>query len=758
MQRPRQKSRPESTPKNRPASLRERKERKEQLLTRRSPSVARSIADAVVVKDEDLYFLTERDGSVPLGDSHGFGLYYHDCRFLDGYELRLAGAEMNPLAATASRGYTAVLELTNPDFQTPDGRLIEKESIGMTWKRTIDSRRRMLDDLITVRNYAPKEIDFPLSITFQAGFEDVFAVRGLLPERPGRLHPPVWKKEILQFAYDGGDGLYRSVVIRFSPSPWKKEETTAAFRMRLGSEEEQEILVSVAVIASSRKSDLTPKRFYSIDTGAVERALNRSSEAWLENQTKIRSDGHLLNEVLERSLRDLGVLRTTIIDRRFFAAGVPWFTTLFGRDSLISALQTLAFQQETAEQTLRLLAHYQGRKEDPWRDERPGKILHEFRMGELARMGEIPYTPYYGTVDATPLFLILIGRHAAWSGSMALFHDLKEHIERALEWIASEEARNGGYIAYESDTKQELINQGWKDSGDAIVNEEGEIARPPIALVEVQGYVYLAKRLIADLYRRAGEADRADRLLREADDLRTRFNRDFWLEERGHYALALQAGKKPAAVLSSNPGHALWARIADPEKAQKTMARLTADDMFSGWGVRTLSEKERRYNPIGYHLGTVWPHDNSFIAAGFRRYGHDEAALRIFTGIIEAAMHFSANRLPELFSGFSRKTFDLPVHYPVACHPQAWAAGSVPYFIESFLGLAPEAFERRLRIVRPILPGFIDHLEVHSLRVGEARVDLKFDRIDGDRIKTSVIKVEGEIDVRIEEEGDSISS
>jgi len=736
-------------------SPQEKEERKEQALAQGSPSIVRSIADAVVVKDGDLYFLTERDGNVPVGNTHGLGLYYHDCRYLSGYEMALAGTKPNLLAATASHGFMAILELTNLNIRMPDGLLIRKEEIGMTWKRTIDSSRLMLDDLLLFQNFSPKEIHFSISFIFQATFEDVFVVRGLMSEQPGRLHPPVWKGSLLQFTYDGRDGLHRSVVIHFPFPLDQRKGNSATFHVSLQPEEKKEFLISLAVIESPHSSDLQPKPLLSINTKEIEERLHHASKAWLGNQTEVRSDSLLLNSVLDRSLRDLRVLRTSLMGQQFFAAGVPWYTTLFGRDSLISSLQTLAFEQETAAQTLRLLAHYQGQKVDAWRDEQPGKILHELRVGELARTGEIPHTPYYGTIDATPLFLILICRYAAWTGSLSLFRELKGHIERALAWIATQESQHGeGYLAYESKSKNGLINQGWKDSGDAIMNADGSLARPPIALVEVQGYVFLAKTLIADLYRRAGEADRADQLAEEAHLLQTRFNRDFWLEDQGFYALALQAGMKPAAVLTSNPGQALWSRIVDPQKAQKTMERLMADEMFNGWGIRTLSQKERRYNPIGYHLGTVWPHDNSLIAAGFRHYGYDDAALRVFSGILEAAMHFGAYRLPELFSGFSREEFEIPVRYPVACHPQAWAAGSIPYLLEISLGLVPEAFEQRLRIIRPILPDFIDHVELHRLRVGTAQVDLKFDRAADHRIKTSVMKVDGELDVQIEEETD----
>ncbi len=504
---------------------------------------------------------------------------------------------------------------------------------------------------------------------------------------------------------------------------------------------------------ATQPAQVQPKEAPAPDFQNLKRLLHQSAAEWLQCQTEVRSDSLLLDRVLERSLRDLRVLRSRLQGHTFFAAGVPWYVTLFGRDSLISSLQMLAYEPEVAAETLRLLAVYQGTKVDDWRDEEPGKIMHELRVGEMARTNEIPQTPYYGSIDATPLFLILISRHAAWTGSLALFQELRGPVERALEWMAKFGDPNGkGYLAYQVKSAKGLGNQGWKDSGDAIVNADGSLAEPPIALAEVQGYAYLAKVGLADLFQRAGEPDRARQLRQEADDLRARFNRDYWLEDLGVYALALQADQKPAAVVASNAGQVLWSGIADPDKARRTMTRLLADDMFNGWGIRTLSDKERRYNPVGYHLGTVWPHDNSLIVAGFRRYGFDEAACRVFTGIVEAATHFHADRLPEVFAGLPRVPFDTPVHYPVACHPQAWAAGALPFMTEVLLGLVPGAFERRLRIVRPVLPEFVGRVEVRRLRVGDARADLSFRRTGAGPVEVTVRQVDGSLDVVVEPE------
>jgi glycogen debranching enzyme len=430
--------------------------------------------------------------------------------------------------------------------------------------------------------------------------------------------------------------------------------------------------------------------------------------------------------LFERCIRDLRVLRTSLDGEQYFSAGLPWYGALFGRDSLIASLQTLAFEPRIAEHTLRLLAKFQGTEVSEWRDEQPGKILHEYRVGELAHLNEIPQTPYYGSVDSTPLFLILMAEHAKWTGDLTLFYELKETVDRAFEWMRKYgDVSGSGYLEYNSQSKEGLGNQGWKDSGDAIVNADGSLASPPIALVEVQGYVYLAKILGSELYERAGDKDAADRLRAEAHELRTRLEKEFWLKDKGIYAMALQAGKQPAAVVSSNAGQLLWSGMVDSARAKKTMEQLMSKEMFGGWGIRTFSSAEARYNPVGYHLGTVWPHDNSIIAAGFRKYGFDDAACQVFTGIVEASKHFEKRRLPELFAGFSRDQFPIPVRYPVACHPQAWAAGSIPFMLQSLLGLVPKAFENRLQILRPVLPDFVQSLELRRLRGGQLYSGLK---------------------------------
>lgn len=738
------------TTKHEGLSPKQQHERKNRVLTKGTPSIVRSIADAVVIKDGDIFFLTPPDGNVPMDEGHGYGLYYHDCRYLNGYTLKLAGTQPSLLVSTSAEGFTSIYQLTNPDIRMEDGKLIPKEQIGLKWTRTIDGSSTTLQDVLTFRNYGLDAYSFPISMQFRSEFEDVFAVRGLLQETLGKRLPPEWHDDALCLGYEGADGLYRSVSIVFSEKPQKVHDTTAEFDLSLRPREQKQLIISLNVTETPEKQQSSEKQ-QTPNVGATHDSLRHSSDEWLDRQTSVKSDSLLLNSIMERSLRDLRVLRSSLDGKHYYAAGLPWFGTLFGRDSATVCIQTLAYHTDVAEQTLRLLAQLQGTEVNEYKDEQPGKILHSIRVGEMAHTGEIPHSPYYGTVDATPLFLILMGHYSSWTGDISLFNDLRDNVNRALKWMDEYgDTDSDGYIDYESTSTKGLVNQGWKDSGDAIVNADGSLARPPIALVEVQGYAYMAKLLMADLFRRAGESRRAEALEKQAKELRSRFNKGFWLENEGYYALALQKDDAPCAVLSSNPGQALWTGIVDPDMAKRTVDLLMSDDMYNGWGIRTLTDKATRYSPIAYHLGTVWPHDNSLIAAGFKRYDFDKEARQVCTGIVEAAMRFNNYRLPEVFSGFSREEYGKPVDYPVACHPQAWAAGTVPYLVTTLLGLTPEAFDNRLRIVRPSLPDFTDYIEVQGLRVGKGSADLRFSRNAHGDTEVKVLCVNGDLEVTTE--------
>jgi glycogen debranching enzyme len=729
----------------------QQQERKNRVLTKGTPSIVRSIADAVVIKEDALFFLTQPDGNVPMRRGHGYGLYYHDCRYLNGYELKLADADPSALVASAGRGYSSVFQLTNPDMRMEDGTLIPKESIGIKWERTVDGDHVILYDVITLQNNSLDEYRFPLRLQFRAEFEDVFAVRGLLQEELGKVGQPQWDGNVWRVVYEGTDGLCRSVSISFSEKPHIIGGDTAEFDITLGPREEKPLTVALLLSETSDQDDAKPDK-HEIDREVLRADLNESVGRWLGRQTRIETDSLLLNELLTRCLLDLRVLRSKMRDHRYYAAGLPWFGTLFGRDSAITCLQTLAFNPDVATSTLQLLAELQGTQVNDYKDEQPGKILHSTRVGEMARCGEIPHSPYYGSVDATPLFLILLGQHADWTGDLSLFDKLRDNVDRALEWMDKYGDTDGdGYIDYQSTSPKGLVNQGWKDAGNSIVNADGSIARAPIAMIEVQGYAYLAKKHMAGLFRRSGDGKRAEALDKQADELRERFNRDFWLEKEGYYAMALQKDGEPCAVPSSNPGQAMWTGIVDDGRAKATVEMLTSKSMYNGWGVRTLSCETRSYNPVSYHLGTVWPHDNSIIAAGFKRHGFEREARKVCAGIVDASMHFPDYRLPELFAGFDKDEYGVPVHYPVACHPQAWAAGSVPFIITTLLGLTPEAFDKRLRIVRPTLPEDARSLQMTGLRVGKATADISFTANDQGEVQVEVLKVDGDLDIKVEQ-------
>jgi glycogen debranching enzyme len=706
---------------------RRRESRKERVLSQGIPSVTPGIADAAVLKDGDLFLIFTPAGELPAGSAHGLGLYYHDCRYLHTYQLRLKGQPPTALGVSTAAGQAGRVELT-------------RGTLTIEWGRALDGDEPSLTDTLTFHNWGRETAEVELELCFGSGFEDVFEVRGLLEERPGTLHRPAWRQGTLQFRYDGSDGVKRSLTVEVPAELVRRQGATLAAQLELKPRESRRLELRLLIQESP--------------PAAADGPAARREQPWPGPGT-ISSDSLLLDEVLGRCFADLRLLRSTLRGRWFIAAGIPWFATLFGRDSLIAALQLLPFAPEVARDTLRLLAELQADRTDEYRDAEPGKILHEYRTGELARSGAIPHSPYYGTVDATPLFLIVLGEYVAWTGDLGLFDELRHNVSRALHWLDHSGDRDGdGYVEYRSTSRHGLVNQGWKDSGDAIIDAEGRIATPPIALAEVQAYVYAAKHAIAGLCQRRGEADLAAQLRGEAETLERHFDQDYWVDELDCYAMALEARKEPLRVVSSNAGHALWCGIARPDKAARLAPRLMAEDMFSGWGVRTLSADSLGYNPVGYHLGTVWPHDNGFIAAGLKRYGFAAAARRIVDGIIAAAAEFGHRRLPELWTGFSRQEYATPIRYPVACHPQAWAAGSVPFQLQHLLGLQPDGCERRLRVVNPVLPGLAGWLEVHGLAVGDARVDLRFEaqRSDaGAHPRVDVLRVRGEAEVVIDE-------
>jgi glycogen debranching enzyme len=588
----------------------------------------------------------------------------------------------------------------------------------------------VLRERITVRSHHHAALRLPLELLLAADFESMLMLRGLVPRR--NRPEPVWDGEA--FSVLGRDGVRRRTTVSASPPPSSRAASELIFELEL--EPGGGIVIELAYTVSE-------------EDGASRGTVAGSSVRAPVPAAGVTSDDRLFNRVLERSLLDLELLRSELDGCPYYAAGIPWFATLFGRDSLIAGLQALGFAPEVAAGTLRLLASRLGRRTDDTRDEQPGKVLHELRVGEPAALGETPFARHYGSVDATPLFLCVLCRHCVWSGSLELFRELRVAVDAALEWIDRYGDLDGdGLVEYRRRPETGLANQGWKDSPDGVPDEHGEPVGAPVALVEVQGYVLAAKRELAALFELDGQGARAERLRAEAAALGRALD-GFQLDDRGSYAIALDGQKRPASGLSSNQGHLLWAGALPAEKARRVRDLLMSSDLFSGWGVRTLAASHPAYNPLGYHVGTVWPHDNAMIAAGLHRYGFAEDCAAIFDGLLEAASQLPGNRLPELFAGYPRAELDVPVPYPVACRPQAWAAGSIPYLLASGLGLCPEGLERRLRVVRPSLPDCLSRVELTGLRVAGATIDLRFERSDAE-VALVDAHVDGDLEIVVE--------
>jgi glycogen debranching enzyme len=576
-------------------------------------------------------------------------------------------------------------------------------------------------------NYGSEERDVKITLAFEADFLDVFEVRGLRRERRGQVQAPRVERSQVTLGYRGLDGVSRTTTMKFSPQPAQLTEDEAHFEIELGPKQEWELVVEII----PQVGEPPQRRAFNEMRADIEREYSQ----WRKHCTRFKMSQVQLSGFIDRAVLDLKMLLSPDDEGGgFIDAGVPWFSALFGRDALITAYEALAVNPELAWMVLRKLAELQGKKEDVDREEEPGKILHELRVGEMAQAGEIPHTPYYGSIDATPLWLMVLASTYAWTADRGALEELWPNALACLEWIDRYGDRDGdGYVEYEKRAPRGLDNQGWKDSHDAIVHPDGTKARGPIALVEVQGYVYDAKSRVADLARAMDDDALADRLEKEAENLKERFNRDFWMEKERYYALALDGDKQPVRTITSNAGHALWSHIADQDKAVRVAERLLSPraGLSSGWGVRTLAAGQRPYDPIGYHRGTVWPHDNALIAHGLRRYELDDKAIELIDQVAAAGAFFPLARYPELWCGFSSDTVPVPVQYPVACRPQAWSSGAPLLMIRSYGGITAKAPEGRLEIIRPRLPKWLTEIEIRGMRIGETRLDLRFTAQEG---------------------------
>jgi glycogen debranching enzyme len=734
---------------------------------------ATDLGSVQVLKHGNLYLLTDPFGDI-LPDSRGLGLYEGDSRLLSTSILRIDGGRPVLLQGSMGGNFRGSIQLTNASADKnldakvhPLDELVGR-TLGITRERLIASGG--LEERLRIVNHAPAEVTVRIELDLGADGADIFEVRGYPRPTRGTLLPVAVTPSAATFRYDGLDERRRSTHVTFSEAATRFGPTSGSpgdgsvdgASVRFGWEvvlpraETYELCwttwsTDVPVPTGDRRSEPDPAALFPVPPRISADEGVAAYRAWERGMTGVATDHELFNLVFRRSVADLRLLMNDGpgSGERYVAAGVPWFATLFGRDALITAIQSLAFRPQLAIETLTVLAAHQATEVDERRDAEPGKILHELRTGELAGSGELPHTPYYGSIDSTPLWLILLGATFDWTGDLTLVDRLWPNALRALDWIDRHGDRDrDGFLEYERRTDAGLINQGWKDSSDAIRDRAGRNARVPVALAEVQGYVYDAKIRMARLALVRGDTDLAARLEGEAEALRAKFESAFWVEDQRYYALALDGDKRQADAIGSNAGQCLWSGIVAPDRAQDVADRLMEPSMFSGWGIRTFASGQAGYNPIGYHTGSVWPHDTSLIAAGLKRYGFDEESNRLVGRVFEAAQGFAEYRLPELFCGFDRDHATSPVPYPVACSPQAWAAASTFLFLETMLGLRAHADRAELELRHPHLPDWLGKVTLTNLRVGEASVDLLFHRWRG-TTSAEVLRKVGDIAVTI---------
>ena len=695
-------------------------------------TASRRDEQARVLKHGDCFAVFDRSGNIRPEEGGELGLYHEGTRFLSQLELLLEGRRPLLLSSTVRQDNALVVDLTNPDLMQDGEVLLPRDTlhifwIAFLWEEVCYVRWR-------IKNYAAREVDLRLDLRLAADFADVFEVRGTHRERRGRQIEPL--------AYEGLDGRLRRTRVSFSPEPAEMSGSSATFQVHLPPRGEQAWNLTFAFESGGQEPFLLD----------FDDALERSGaqlQARRHGCTLIDTAHERFDEWIERSLSDLHMMITETTKGPYPYAGIPWFSTVFGRDGILTALETLWIDPEPARGVLHWLASTQATETDPERDAEPGKILHEMRLGEMAALGEVPFGRYYGSIDATPLFVMLAGAYHQRTGDLLFLESIWPNVERALEWIDHHGDRDGdGFVEYARHSSRGLVQQGWKDSNEAVFHADGSLAEPPIALCEVQAYVFAARRHAARLAAALGHADRAERLERQAEELREAFERAFWCEEIGTYALALDGRKQPCRVRTSNAGHCLFAGIASPERARRVAETLMANTSFSGWGIRTLDSGEARYNPMSYHNGSVWPHDNAIVAAGLSRYGFPGMAATVLSGLFDASLHMDLQRMPELFCGFHRRQHEGPTLYPVACAPQSWAAASVFLLLQASLGLEIDAPAGRVLFRRPELPEGLKTVRIHNLTVGEASLDLVLERHALD-VGIHLERREGEVEVSV---------
>jgi glycogen debranching enzyme len=676
------------------------------------------------LKHGDSFGVFDPNGDSVAGPGSPEGLYHRDTRHLSHFLITIDGQRPMLLSSTL-RDDNAMLtcDLTNPDLYDATGGLaLEHDLVHLRRMRFL--WQAACHERLAVRHFGSAPQRLRLGLSFAADFADLFEVRGTRRERHGLRHAGTVSGDTVTLGYTGLDGLTRRTVLSFATTPAKLSIDGAVFDFVLQPGETRYIDLTIDCAAEENAPDQARPGFMQ----ALRRA-RRTLRTSAARAAAITSSSTTFNEAIRRSVSDLYMLITDTPDGPYPYAGIPWFSTVFGRDALITAMQTLWLDPAIARGVLCHLARHQAETTDEAADAEPGKILHEMRQGEMALLGEVPFRHYYGSIDSTPLFVMLAGAYLERTDDLKTVRRLWPNIQAALGWMDQSGDRDGdGFIEYGRRRDTGLINQGWKDSHDSIFHADGTLAHGPVALVEVQAYAFGAWRAAASIARRLGEDDAADGYADRASRLQQRFDEAFFDKALGTYVLALDGDKKPCRVRASNAGHALFSGIARPERAPAVVKTLTSSAFFSGWGVRTLAVGEARYNPMSYHNGSVWPHDNALIAAGFARYGFRREAARLFDGLFAAAAYIDLRRLPELFCGFPRERGHGPTFYPVACSPQAWAAATPLSMLQSCLGLRFDTARGSVAFDEPLLPDFLNDVTLQRLSLGDAAVDVALHR------------------------------
>lgn len=700
-----------------------------------------SLADdrAFVLKSGDTFALFDHYGDIrPYGLGEQ-GVFHEGTRFLSLSDLRIEKKRPLFLSSNANRGNEILrIDLSNPDLHTRGDVLIPRgilhiERSKFLWEGTCHEELR-------ISNFGLHAIDFHLVLSFDADFADIFEVRGVRRAHRGERMPTAVTNDEILLCYRGLDNVSRTTRISFRPAAARLSKGTAQFDLHLESRATERIYITIHCEFGRPPVD-HPR--YEVAKQAVAHGLAQlRAEA-----AEIESFRGTFNTSLERSRADVFLMLTRTPHGLYPYAGVPWFSAPFGRDGIITALEMLWVNPSIARGVLAFLAATQAKVSDDSSDSDPGKILHEMRGGEMAALKEIPFRRYYGSADATPLFVILAGAYYDYTGDRDFVETIWPNLEAAMHWINQYgDADGDGFVEYTRRSEKGLRHQGWKDSIDAISHADGRLANAPIALCEVQGYVYAAKRSLARLCNVLGDKTRCEALEREAQTLKEHFDRAFWCEEKSTYALALDDKKQRCEVRASNAGHCLFTRIANPDRAARIVRTLLSETSFSGWGIRTLDSGEVRYNPMSYHNGSVWPHDNAIIAQGFSTFGFKEEAVRLASSLFQLSQNVTLNRLPELVCGFPRIGDESPTLYPVACSPQAWAAASMYMMLQACLGLEIDAPSHLVRFSLPLLPPHLTDLRIRNLRVGAALVDLSLHRYP-DNVGVNVDRRSGPVEI-----------